>query len=255
MTIVTKSARRVRRTVARWLGFIPASSDFEILNGPPPADIGKGWQNPDLPQKQWNAFAPILEDLRSGRSRKDFLALAEAVQSTAVDDPLILEIGCGSGWNSEILKALVKYPVRYVGSDYSFDMVKLGRSHYAGTPFVVCDAASLPFPDASCDIALSGTALMHILEYRKAISESRRISRRFAIFHTVPVHSRRDTTILRKRAYGEWVVEIVFNEGQLLEVFSDARLRLRQTFESIPYDLVEVTGEHSVTKTYVCEVI
>jgi len=250
-----RSVRQIRQTVARWLGSVPASSDFEILAGESAANMRTGWQNPSLPEKQWSAFAPILEALRAGKARNDFVALADAVNCTGIENPMILEIGCGSGWNSEVLNRLLKTPVRYVGTDYSFDMVKLARQLYAATPFAVCDAVALPIADASCDIALSGTALMHILEYQQAIFETRRIARSFAIFHTVTVHFRRETTILKKRAYGEWVAEVVFNEGHLLEIFREARLRVRKTFASIPYDLVDVTGEHSVARTYVCEIV
>jgi ubiquinone/menaquinone biosynthesis C-methylase UbiE len=254
MRSLIRTAWQMRQTVSRWLGATPASADFHILDAPAP-DMRHGWQNEDLPEKQWAAFTPILESLRSGKTRKDFAALAEAVKSTGLDDPLIIEIGCGSGWNSEVLKKLLNRSIRYIGTDYSYGMVRLGKQHYTQTPFAACDAVSLPFADASCDILLSGTALMHIPEYREAIFESRRVSRRFAIFHTVPVHESRDTTVLKKRAYGEWVVEIVFNETQLVEVFRQAGFKIRHVLKSIPYDLVQVTGEHSVTKTYVCEAI
>ena len=145
-------------------------------------------------------------------------------------------------------------PVRYIGSDYSFGMTALGRHHYPAIPFLVCDATRLPFDDASCDILLSGTVLLHLFDYRKAIEESRRVARRFVIFHTVTVHSHRETTVLKKRAYGEWVIEVVFNESHLQDVFKGAGLAVRRVFNSIPYDLAHLTGDHSCTKTYLCEV-
>ena len=252
---VGKSVRRIRRSVAQWLGAKPVSTDFEILKGPYPVGMHAGWQNGDLPNRQWTAFAPILDQMRSGSYRKDFIALANAVRCTAMNNPTIIEVGCGSGWNSEVLKRLLSITPSYVGTDYSFGMVKLGQAHYSNVPFLVSDAVDLPFQDAACDILLSGTSLMHIPEYQKAIAESRRVSRHFAIFHTVTVHFHRDTTLLKKRAYGEWVPEIVFNEGHLIEIFAQAGFALEKTFASIPYDLVDVTGEHSVTKTYVCRAI
>jgi ubiquinone/menaquinone biosynthesis C-methylase UbiE len=251
--MMRRSLRQIYQNARRWLGSPPASADFQILETSLPPDMRQGWQDRTLPQKQWAAFVPILQKMRSGEAREDFGALAEAVKATGLADPLILEVGCGSGWNSEVLKNLLSRSIRYIGTDYSHSMVRLGKDHYTDTPFAVCDAVSLPFPDASCDILLSGTALMHIPEYREAIFESRRVSRRFAIFHTVPVHVKRDTTLLKKRAYGEWVVEIVFNETHLTAMFEQAGFKIRRVLESIPYDLVSVTGEHSITKTYVCE--
>lgn len=251
---MTTQLRKVVRTMRRWVGIVPASTDYTLLKDTPPDGILDGWRGSSLPQRQWNAFTPILEDLRSGRYREDFVALADAVQWTGLDNPLIVEVGCGSGWNSEVLSRLLPSPVRYIGSDYSFGMTALGRHHYPAIPFLVCDAARLPFPDASCDILLSGTVLLHLFDYRKAIEESRRVARKFVVFHTVTVHSQRETTVFKKRAYGEWVIEVVFNENHLLDVFKEAGLVVRRVSNSIPYDLAHLTGHHSCTKTYLCEV-
>jgi ubiquinone/menaquinone biosynthesis C-methylase UbiE len=242
------------RTVRRWLGVVHPSTDFQLLQGSLPNGIRSGWQNNKLPERQWRAFTPILEEMRSGKYREDFIALAEAVKSTGLENPLLVEVGCGSGWNSEVLERLLDYPVRYVGTDYSYGMVRLGRSHYPQTPFAVCDATRLPLPDASCDILLSGTVLLHLFDYEKAIEESRRVARKFVVFHTVTVHANRVTTVLKKRAYGEWVVEVVFNENHLCTLFDKAGLKVRRVMESIPYDLAHVTGEHSSTRTYLCEI-
>ena len=121
------SLRQFRRTVARWLGATPVSTQYEILQGPLPADIRDGWQNPNLPERQWAAFGPVLTNMRSGKYREDFIALAQAVKYTALDDPLVVEIGCGSGWNAEVLKRILGYPVRYIGADYSLGMVHHGN--------------------------------------------------------------------------------------------------------------------------------
>lgn len=50
------------------------------------------------------------------------------------------------------------------------------------------------------------------------------------------------------------MIEVVFNESHLRDVFKEVGLEVRCVINSIPYDLVQVTGEHSSTKTYVCEV-
>jgi len=247
--------RRVGRRIKRLLGLGPVSTDYQLLPGPLPAGTLDGWCNPDVPKRQWQAFEPLLTDMRLGAYRQDFVALGEAVHCTELVNPLIVEIGCGSGWNSEVLDSVLRQPLRYIGGDYSLGMVQLGKAHYASVPFLVCDALSLPFGDASCDILLSGGVLLHLAEYRKAIEESRRVARRFVVFHTVPVHFKKDTTFLKKRAYGEWVVEVVFNEKQLTHVFHESGLRVRRAIENIPYDLIHITGEHSTTKTYVCEVV
>jgi len=145
-------------------------------------------------------------------------------------------------------------PFRYIGMDYSPAMIALARRRDSQRPYLVGDATAVPLRDRSCDILLSGTILMHLLGYQAAIQESRRVARRWCIFHTVTVVTKRPTTILRKFAYGSAVVEIVFNADEFSRLLDKNGLRLRNVLDSIPYDLHAVLGEPTVTRTYLCEV-
>lgn len=134
-------------------------------------------------------------------------------------------------------------------------MLKTARATYPGVVTLVGDAAELPFRSGSIDILISGTVLMHVMAYQQAVEESRRVSRRWCIFHTVPLLQTRQTTVLRKDAYGQPTLEIIFNNAELQTVFAANGLRVRAAIDSLPYDLEAVLGEPTVTKTFVCEVI
>jgi ubiquinone/menaquinone biosynthesis C-methylase UbiE len=133
-------------------------------------------------------------------------------------------------------------------------MIGLALKRYSNYPFVVGDATALPFPDGTFDTVLNGVSLMHILRYESAISESRRVTRRWCIFHTVPVLQRRETTVLRKKAYGRTIIEIIFNQEQLHNLLELRGLAVRHVLDSVPYNLEAVLNERTVTRTYVCEV-
>jgi ubiquinone/menaquinone biosynthesis C-methylase UbiE len=213
-----------------------------------------GWHEDAVAERQDAAYRGLIQQMYAGKPRQDFVVAADAVRCTGIANPLILEVGCGSGYYSEILPHLLRHSVRYVGLDYSPAMIRLARKRYSDYPFVVGDATALPFPDGSFDTILNGVSLMHILGYESAISESRRVTRRWCIFHTVPVLQRRETTVLRKRAYGGTTVEIIFNQEQLRNHLEQRGLVVRHVLDSIPYNLEAVLNERTVTRTYVCEV-
>ena len=97
---------------------------------------------------------------------------------------------------------------------------------------------------------------MHLLGYQAAIQESRRVARRWCIFHTVPVVTKRPTTILKKFAYGSAVVEIVFNAEEFPSLLSNNGLRLCDVLNSLPHEyLNEVLREPITARTYVCEIV
>ncbi len=213
-----------------------------------------GWQARTVAERQDVAFQALIQKMYAGQSREDLLAAAESVRCTGLPDPLILEVGCGSGYYSEILSYLLQRPVRYVGVDYSPAMIRLAGDRYPDRPFVVGDATALPFPDGAFDILLNGVSLMHILDYEAAIAEHRRLASGWCIFHTVPVRQHGDTTVLRKQAYGEWTVELIFNEAELRRLLQQSGLVVRSVLDSIPYNVESVLGEPTTTKTFVCEV-
>jgi ubiquinone/menaquinone biosynthesis C-methylase UbiE len=147
---------------------------------------------------------------------------------------------------------LLAGPIRYVGIDYSASMTALAHRAYPRIPLLTADACSLPLADDSCDIVMSGTSLMHIADYRRAIAETVRVAREWCIFHTVPVMAQRETTLLRKDAYGQPVVEVIFNQKELEAEFAAYGLEIRSVFESFPYDVSAVVGEKTWALTYLC---
>ena len=252
----------VRLALKRWLSpylnreqGIPTSPGCEVLGDDVQPELLRGWQDPLVAERQESAFAPLLRQMREGRPREDFVALAAAVRLTGAEDPLIVEVGCGSAWNSEVLAHLWNRPFRYVGVDYSQAMLSLANRRYPQRPLVAGDATALPFRDKACDILLSGTVLMHLLGYQQAIRESRRVARKWCIFHTVPVVKKRPTTTLKKFAYGRAVVEVVFNADEFQALLQEYGLTMREALNNIPHDyLSEVMGEPVTARTYLCEV-
>ena len=259
--MLSPAARRIlpvgmRRALKRWLRLDQeVSAGCEILLKDVNPKLLLGWKDPRVAARQDVAFAPVLQQMREGRPRQDFTALAAAVQLTGAADPLIIEVGCGSAWNAEVLTRLWNHPFRYIGVDYSPAMIAQARRRDSRRPYVVGDATALPLRDRSCDILLSGTILMHLLGYEAAIQESRRVARRWCIFHTVPVVTKRPTTILKKFAYGSAVVEIVFNESEFPSLLSNSGFRVCGVLNSLPHEYLDgVLGEPITARTYVSEI-
>jgi SAM-dependent methyltransferase len=231
---------------------LDVSTDYVLLQGET-AEDPKGWFSPSVAQRQHDTFAPLLQEAREGNPRLDFVVAARAVEGTGLSDPLLLEVGCGSAYYAEVLSLLLARPLRYIGLDYAQSMIRTARRIYPGILLAAGDACRLPLKSNCCDILLSGTSLMHIADYGKAVRESARVTRLWGIFHTVPVMAQRSTTLLRKIAYGEPVVEVIFNRSHLESLIVDSGFRIVSTYESIPYDVSAVVGETTRTVTYLCK--
>jgi SAM-dependent methyltransferase len=233
---------------------ILTSTDYRVLGGVDEARrltaSSGGWLAARTVIRQEHAYQGLIAAMKRGEPRLDFKVAAEAVGATAIAHPRVLEIGCGSGYYSEVFATLLPGGVRYTGIDYSEAMIARARAHYPSTAFEVADATRLPYADAAFDIVFNGVSLMHIVEYQAAIREAARVAARYCILHTVPVFRDHQTTFLRKYAYGAPVVEIIFGKPELMSLCQQSGLRLEREWACIPYDMAEVTGCYSTTETY-----
>ena len=229
------------------------SADYRVLGSIDEARVAAkssgGWFAARTVARQERAYSRLIAAMKAGEPRLDFRIAAEAVAATGLSHPRLLEIGCGSGYYSEVLAALLPGDIRYTGIDYSDAMIACAREHYPAIAFEVADATRLPYADQAFDVAFNGVSLMHILDYQAAIREAARVAR-FCIFHSVPVFDNHQTTYLSKFAYGAPVVEVVFGKQELMSLCQDAGLRLMREWPGIAYDVHEVTGHHSSAVTY-----
>ncbi|MDI1266936.1 MAG: class I SAM-dependent methyltransferase [bacterium] len=230
------------------------SADYRVLGGVEDArsaaGSSDGWFAARTVSRQERAYRNLIADMHRGEPRLDLRIAAEAVAATGIVSPGLIEIGCGSGYYSEVLAALVPGGIGYTGLDYSEAMIARARARYPSVEFQVGDATRLAFPDNAFDIVFNGVSLMHIVDYQAAIREAARVAGRYCILHTVPVFEAHDTTFLRKYAYGSPVVEVVFSKNELISLCEKAGLRLERQWPCIPYDVAEVTGHRSFTETY-----
>jgi SAM-dependent methyltransferase len=233
---------------------ILTSTDYRVLANADEAREAQasssGWLAARTVARQERAYANLVAAMKRGEPRLDFTVAADAVAATGLVKPSLIEIGCGSGYYSDVFATLLPGGATYTGIDYSAAMIDRARVQYPAVRFEVADATRLPFLAAYFDIAFNGVSLMHIVDYAAAIHEMARLASRYCILHTVPVFNDYRTTYLRKYAYGGAVMEIVFDRAELLALCKESGLHLERTWPCIPYDVSAVTGHHSTTETY-----
>lgn len=233
---------------------IMSSSDHRVLSGIDEARhlaaSSSGWLAARTVARQERAYRGLIAAMKRGEPRIDFKVAAEAIAATGIANPSVIEVGCGSGYYSEVLSELVPGGVCYTGTDYSDAMITLARMHYPSTTFEVADATRLPYADQTFDIVFNGVSLMHIVDYKAVIREAARVAKRYCLFHGVPVFPDQRTTFLTKYAYGAPVVEIIFGKQELMALCADAGLGFEQEWPGVSYDMFDATGHHSVTETY-----
>ena len=188
---------------------------------------------------------------RDGRPVIVFDIFIGALRQLKADwlDSSLLEIGCSSGYYSEVMK-IAGVALTYTGCDYSEPLIALARERYPNVRFDVEDATRLTYSDSFFDIVVSGCCLQHIPEFELAIAEAARVARSSVIFHRTPVLVGAATEFYRKDAYGVETFEIHFSEEQLLELFHRHGLVFERAVslseERLP------SGAIKATRTYVC---
>jgi ubiquinone/menaquinone biosynthesis C-methylase UbiE len=134
-----------------------------------------GWE-----KRYWNKRARccgVSAPGLSGGTAHDQKAI-DAFEKVA-DCNILLDVGCGTG---RLYETLTKHCQKYVGIDFSAEMLKLFREHRTLRPqdelFLIDIADGLPFPDKSFDVIVSNVVLQHIVDdgkFRKAVMEIKRV--------------------------------------------------------------------------------
>lgn len=216
------------------------------------ARLRNSWKNSALPQRQRELVDQQLRQYRSGIRVDVFDVFVDSLRSLPNFETgaSLLEVGCSSGFYSEVIE-IARMPIRYSGCDYSDAFIRLAKEKYPLIEFAVEDATDLHYPDDSFDIVVSGCCLLHIPEYSKAIEETARVARSYAIFHRTPVVWGQPEQWYSKHAYGVETVEIHFNEPDFLALLDKNGLELIAT-----HTLSEESGDASriqghANRTYV----
>jgi SAM-dependent methyltransferase len=212
-------------------------------------DLQGAWQNDSLPARQRKLVEEQLKQYRAGSEVRVFDVLVDSIRRLRLGGiPSLLEVGCSSGYYSEVLPAR-GVAVRYAGCDYSEAFIELARRCYPALRFDVMDATRLGYRDGEFDIVVSASCILHILDYPAAIAETARVAGRFAIFHRTPVQHGKPTRHYTKDAYGVQTIELHFNETELVRLFADNGL--------VVTDILTIDAEWRkddafAMKTYVC---
>jgi ubiquinone/menaquinone biosynthesis C-methylase UbiE len=249
----TKSVlRRIRSSV---FGTNSVSTNFVKLSesevDAETSRLRDSWQADELPARQRLLVDGQLAQFRTGQRIDVFDVLVEAIKRLPgfKGTSALLEIGCSSGYYSEVF-GVAGLTLKYVGCDYSSAFVDLARKSYPGLQFDVQDATALDYADESFDVVVSGCCLLHIPEYESAIAETARVAGQHAIFHRTPVLPHQTTMHFRKLAYGVETVEIHFGEAEFLRLLNKHGLKVIDV-HTLNEDVQK--GVKTAVRTYVCQ--
>jgi len=189
------------------------------------------WKSADLPSKQRALVQQEFGRMYRGNIPTVYRVLAECLRQHVFPGCSILEVGCASGYYYEVLEYLLNQRIRYTGVDYSEPLISMARDYYPATHFCLADGAQMPFRQSNFDIVISSCVLLHVLNFREHIREAARVARRHVVCHRTPVCRQKRTQYQKKLGYGLEMVELLFNEGDLLADFAAEGLQLLQKHE------------------------
>ena len=91
-----------------------------------------------------------------------------------VQGPSVCDVGCGTGALLSLIQAGAPGPLKMTGVDFVVD----DTASVEGIDYVAARIEDLPFPDNTFDTVVCTHVIEHILDYRAAIAELRRVAAR-----------------------------------------------------------------------------
>jgi SAM-dependent methyltransferase len=171
-----------------------------------------GWRNSAIPLRQRELVDVQLINFYQGRPVPPFEVLIKAL--SRVNASNILEVGCASAYNFEVIQHAHHRGVSYAGTDLSLSLLAEGRREYSNLPLFCADATRLPLGNGSYETVLSGCVLLHVPDWKAAVAESNRVAAHAVVFHRTPVLDSGPSTEFEKLAYGIPVREWAFSVSE-----------------------------------------
>lgn len=203
-----------------------------------------GWKNPDIPLRQRALVHNELQELYKGSPSRVYSIAAESMRYHLKNGSSLLEIGCSSGYYSEVLEYVLGKTFQYSGIDISESFIAMAKDYYPECSFIVADAKNIPFPKASFDIVFSSGAILYEIDYGKHIKETSRVARNVLIYHRTPICKKASTQLLKKKAYNVETVERIFNEQEFLSLIISEGWHLESSLvisEDFSHDYYDIT--------------
>lgn len=215
--------------------------------------LSNSWKNPDIPLKQRRLVEQQLQSYKNGEVIQPYEALLNLLNVINPHENVLrlLEIGCSSGYYSEVIRH-AGFNVTYTGCDYSSHFIQMARKYYPKLQFDVEDASNLNYSSKSFDVVISGCCILHMINYLEAISEVARVTKRWAIFHRTPIVSMASNQFYTKDAYGVKTLEIYFNEEKFISDVESSGMKLIKRI-TVDEDYDSTGALQSATKSYLFE--
>ena len=203
-----------------------------------PRATGESWKDDRLAVEQLKVVDRQLVMLRRGSPPAVYVAAADALAAIpGSDGPLVLhpkdevltllDVGCASGYYSEVISVLIGGRFEYTGCDYSDAMLAIARARYPGTRWLSLDVRCLALPNQSYDVVLCGAVIEHVKEWKVAIRELTRVAQSYLVLHRTPVTDGPSARIDRKIYGGVPVFYNTFNKRELTGLLKECGFRLR----------------------------
>lgn len=201
-------------------------------------------------KRQHKTWGNLIKDSNYG-NRKDISALTKSLKKINLNDCSIIEIGCGSAYNKNLLSEINK-TTNYFGLDSSASALEYARNLDFDHRLVQSTSDSIPLKDKSVDLVLDGAALIHILDWKSSVKEYARVSKKFIILHSITL-TNDETTLFSKYAYGAKVYEIAFNREELTNTLINLNYKITSVETGEIYDLNPYLGIQTKSETWLLE--
>jgi malonyl-CoA O-methyltransferase len=143
-------------------------------------------------QRFWNRNAARWDANETPNRTQSLRAAVDSLGEPA----RILEIGCGTGSGTQVLKA--RFPQAAITAvDLSPEMVRIAQSKIRGVTFEPADAARLPFPDAAFDLVAQNNVPVYFAELTRVLAPGGRILITSTFGPATPYYT--PHSVLRKR--------------------------------------------------------
>jgi len=189
-------------------------------------DYEESWKSTNIPREQFKLVSKQLYEHSMGKIVPEFSVILKHLnRSNIANQACIVELGCSSGYYSEVIRSKFPY-VKYVGLDYSEDFINFAKQLYFNENFVIANVKNLPLNGKKVDCLILGSILLHLADWRVDLQKFIYLGIPRIIVHRQPIVIDKATYFQFKNAYKTKMFEWIINRDEIIGFFKEGGYEL-----------------------------
>lgn len=190
------------------------------------AEYSENWSDDLVGELQRELVNYQLYQLNRANPAPVFRAIGEVFKNIEEDGLSLLDVGCTSGYYSQVIEHYYPQKFKYTGCDYNESSINLAKEYYPSIDFFVEDVTNLSFSDKQFDVSFLSGVIEHVPNHKAGLKELCRVTGKYIVLHRIFL-TPEETFCTKGTQYFVPVIRYTYNKDEFFSTLSSNGFKIK----------------------------